>query len=112
MADSARRRPLREAAPLFFALGDGTRIELLERLAAGGPDSITALSAGTAVSRQAVTKHLKVLEAAGLVLGQKQGREHLWVLLPARLDEAGSYLARISTQWDAALERLRAFVEE
>ena len=107
----AALRRLRTAVPLFAALGDGTRIELLLQLAADGPGSITKLSASSELTRQAVTKHLTVLEAAGLVRGQRKGREHLWALEPARIDEAREYLELISAQWDDALERLRGFVE-
>jgi DNA-binding transcriptional ArsR family regulator len=102
----------REAAPLFAALGDETRLGIVLRLADEGPQSITRLTAGTTVTRQAVTRHLVVLERAGVVRGKKRGREHLWELELARLDEAGRWLAVISRQWDDALARLRAMVEE
>lgn len=103
--------PPREAAPLFAALGDGTRLQLLARLSSGGPRSITDLSRASAVSRQAITKHLGVLSGAGLVRSRRQGRECLWELEPGRLDDAHRYLEGISRQWDEALDRLRAFVE-
>ena len=102
---------VRNAAPLFAALGDETRLRLLVRLAASGPDSIARLSAESAVSRQAITKHLDVLSRAGLVRGQRRGREHIWQLEPRRLAEAQVYLDRISRQWDEALERLKLFAE-
>lgn len=110
-AEARRLRRLREAVPLFAALGDGTRLELLTRLAGGEAQSITALSAGTELTRQAVTKHLGVLAQAGLVRGERRGREHLWVLEPVRLAEAQACLDMIAAQWDDALARLKAFVE-
>jgi DNA-binding transcriptional ArsR family regulator len=102
----------RDAAPLFAALGDETRLRLVMRLSSGGPGSITQLSAKSAVSRQAITKHLRVLSDAGLVRSARRGREHVWELEPGRLVDAHQYLDRISQQWDEALERLRRFVEE
>lgn len=105
------RPDARRAAPLFAALGDETRLLLLGRLATGGPGSIAHLSERSDVTRQAITKHLGVLSDAGLVRSAKRGRERIWELAPARLADAHAYLERISTQWDDALERLRAFVE-
>jgi DNA-binding transcriptional ArsR family regulator len=99
------------AAPLFAALGDATRLRLLGRLA-GGPLSITRLSEGTGVTRQAITRHLHALGAVGLVRHARRGRERLWDLDPRRLDKAKRYLDQISAQWDDAAERLRAFVED
>ena len=103
---------VRDAAPLFAALGDPTRLGLVVRLSSGGPESIARLSQGVDVSRQAVTKHLQVLSDAGLVRGFRRGRQHIWELEPDRLDDARDYLDRIDAQWDAALERLRHLVEE
>jgi DNA-binding transcriptional ArsR family regulator len=103
--------PVRDAAPLFAALGDETRLRLVLRLSSGGPGSITQLSATSAVSRQAITKHLRVLADAGLVRSTRRGREQVWDLDPRRLDDAHEYLDRISRQWDAALARLKRFVE-
>ncbi|WP_291270380.1 metalloregulator ArsR/SmtB family transcription factor [Geothrix sp.] len=103
--------PVREAAPLFAALGDRTRLQLVARLCSGGPLSISGLSRSAAVSRQAITKHLGVLSEAGLVRSRRQGRECIWELEPRRLDDAHRYLERISRQWDDALDRLRVFVE-
>jgi DNA-binding transcriptional ArsR family regulator len=104
--------PVRDAAPLFAALGDETRLKLLVRLATGGPESIAALSARATVSRQAIKKHLDVLARAGLVRGDRRGREHVWRLEPKRLGAAMVYLDKISRQWDDALERLKRFVEQ
>ena len=108
----AARSPVHDAAPLFAALGDETRLRLVLRLSSGGPRSITQLSAKSAVSRQAITKHLRVLADVGLVRSTRRGREQVWDLEPRRLADAHAYLDRISTQWDAALTRLKRFVEE
>jgi DNA-binding transcriptional ArsR family regulator len=102
---------LLQAAPLFAALGDETRLEIVGRLCTGGPQSIVRLTDGSKVSRQAVTKHLHALEEAGLVQSTRDGRERIWELRVKRLVEAQRYLAQISDQWDEALERLRALVE-
>jgi DNA-binding transcriptional ArsR family regulator len=104
--------PVRDAAPLFAALGDETRLRLVLRLSSGGPGSIARLSEKSKVSRQAITKHLEVLHGAGLVRSNRQGRERVWELAPERLAAAHGYLDRISAQWDDALGRLRAFVED
>lgn len=101
----------RDAAPLFFALGDETRLRLLARLSSGGPGSIARLAASSPVSRQAITKHLQVLSRAGLVRSSRRGRERIWELQPRRLADAHAYLDRISREWDQALARLKAFVE-
>ena len=103
---------VRDAAPLFAALGDETRLGILLRLSKEGPASIATLGADAQVSRQAVTKHLEVLESAGLVQGRREGRERIWEVERRRLARAGEYLERISRQWDDALERLRLHVEE
>jgi len=102
----------RAAAPLFAALGDETRLRMLMRLAASGPESIARMSAKSHVSRQAITKHLQVLEQAGFVVGERRGREHIWRLRPQQLQEVHAQLDRISGQWEDALERLRAFVQD
>lgn len=101
----------RDAAPLFAALGDATRFRLLVRLANGGPGSIARLSARSQVSRQAITKHLEVLSAAGLVRSDRRGRERIWEIEPRRLEEARRHLDLIARQWDDALDRLKRFVE-
>lgn len=101
----------REAVPVFAALADPTRLGLLRRLSADGPLSITRLSAGTGVTRQAITRHLQALGAAGLVRDLRRGRERVFDLDLKRLEVAKRYLDHISAQWDAAVDRLRAFVE-
>jgi DNA-binding transcriptional ArsR family regulator len=100
------------AAPLFAALGDQTRLALLDRLGSSGPQSITRLTVGSAVTRQAITKHLQILAAAGLVHDSWRGRERIWTLETNRLAEARRSLDQIAQHWDEALERLRSFVEE
>ena len=100
------------SAVLFAALGDKTRLRLVTRLCNDGPMSITRLTAGSRVTRQAIRKHLRKMEEAGLVRSRKRGRERVWQLEQRRLEEARQYLAVISKQWDDALGRLRKFVEE
>jgi DNA-binding transcriptional ArsR family regulator len=99
------------SAPVFAALGDETRLQLVARLCDGGPQSIKRLSSGLAVTRQAVTKHLEVLESAGLVRSSRLGRERVWELEPQQLQAARAYLELISQQWDEVLNRLKAAVE-
>ena len=96
---------------IFAALGDPTRLRLVAILCAGGAFSIAHLTAGTDISRQGVTKHLRVLADAGVVRDVKRGRERLWQLEPDQLDEARRALEVIGRQWDEALDRLKAFVE-
>src|SRR5215510_3226660 len=103
---------LKTRATVFAALGDQTRLSMLGRLSAGTPQSISRLTIGTRLTRQAVTKHLRVLEAAGVVRSTRAGRESLFALEPKPLAEARSYLDEVSRQWDDALARLKAFVEE
>ena len=110
-AHSAAAR-LARAAPLFAALGDETRLRLVARLGAEGPLPIVRLTEGTTVSRQAVTKHLDALEGAGVVRSFRAGRERIWELETKRLEEARRHLDTIASQWDRAIERLRAFVKE
>jgi DNA-binding transcriptional ArsR family regulator len=99
------------AASIFAALGDETRLNIVSRLCAGGPQSIVQLTDGMDVSRQAVTKHLNALEDAGLVRSAREGRERIWEMRTNRLSSARAYLDRISDKWDEALLRLRAAVE-
>jgi DNA-binding transcriptional ArsR family regulator len=100
------------SAPIFAALGDETRLRLVFRLCDGGPMSITRLTAGSKVTRQAITKHLRVMEEAGLLRSKRHGRESVWQLDQRRLRDARHYLDLISKQWDEALGRLRSFVED
>jgi len=102
---------IEESASIFFALGDETRLGLVSRLCDGGPSSIAKLTESFDMTRQAITKHLRVMEDAGLVRRSQQGRESQWRLEPRRLAEARRHLEAISAQWDGALMRLKKFVE-
>jgi len=102
----------KDSAPVFAALGDKTRLRLISRLCDDGPMSITRLTTGSKVTRQAITKHLRVMEEAGLVRSARHGRESVWQLDQRRLKDARRYLDLISKQWDGALGRLRELVEE
>ena len=104
--------PRRNAAPLFAALGDRTRLKVVTRLSAGRPMSISELTHGSGVTRQAVTKHLRVLAGAGLVRGVRHGRRRIFEIDPRPFRQAGRYLDLVSRQWDAALARLKQSVEE
>ena len=111
-APNAAARKVASAALVFAALGDETRLALVSRLSSEGPRSIAELSAGASVTRQAITKHLRALSAAGLARDARRGRESIWELTPGRLESARRYLDEVSAQWDLALGRLKAFVEE
>ncbi|MGE3348079.1 MAG: ArsR/SmtB family transcription factor [Ramlibacter sp.] len=100
-----------DLAPVFFALGDKTRLRLIAVLCAGGAFSIAQLTANTDITRQAVTKHLQVLADAGLVQDLKIGRERLWQFDPTQLEAARQSLEVIGRQWEQALDKLKAFVE-
>jgi len=102
---------LRTRASVFAALGDETRLGLLARLTDGEPLSIARLTEGTRLTRQAVTKHLRVLEEVGVVISVKAGRESRFALDPRPIVSAQEYLEHVSRQWDTALARLRALVE-
>ena len=97
---------------MFAALGDTTRLALVAKLLDGQPHSIAALSSGSKITRQAVTKHLTVLEEVGLVAKTKEGRESLYVLDPTPLDSLKEYLDVISVQWDQTLHNLKSFIED
>ena len=104
-------RPDRTAA-LFAALGDRTRIKLIELLSDGESRSIQELTSGSRISRQAMTKHLRVLEQASLVRSARSGREVRFHLEKAELDHAREFLAKVAAQWELALERLAVHVQE
>jgi len=109
----SRRAGIRRApAPVFAALGDETRLALIATLCGGEPSSISRLTAGSTLTRQAITKHLRILERAGIVRCVRQGRESLFELDPSSLKEVGEHLDRVSRQWDQALTRLRLLVEK
>lgn len=109
---SKDRPKLDSAAPVFAALGDETRLGLVARLSAGDRISITRLTERTGVTRQAVTRHLEVLEDAGVVRGTRRGRERLWEIEPKRIDLARRSLDEISRWWDNKLSALKAKLEE
>jgi DNA-binding transcriptional ArsR family regulator len=109
---SAKRRGARKVrAAVFAALGAETRLTLVEKLSTGTPQSISRLAEGSTLTRQAITKHLRVLEDAGLVQSIRVGRESLFEFRSEPLKELQSYLEHVSEQWDEALARLKAFVE-
>lgn len=112
---SARSKPIvtsTNSAHIFAALGDATRLRLVHHLCKDGPTSITRLAAGAKITRQAITKHLHVMQHAGLARSRRRGRESLWQLNERRLQEARYYLDQISKQWDDALGKLQKFVED
>jgi DNA-binding transcriptional ArsR family regulator len=109
---SRSARAWADAAPVFAALGDPTRLRIVDRLSTEGPLSIARLTEGTTVTRQAITKHLDALAGAGLVRDAREGRERVYELETKRLERARACLDRISRQWDVAIDRLRAMVEE
>jgi DNA-binding transcriptional ArsR family regulator len=111
MPKSSGRATLTRTAPVFTALGDETRLRIVSRLAREGPLSITRLTDGTRLSRQAISKHLRVLSDAGLARARRRGREQLWQIEARRLRDARRCLGEISAQWDEAISRLRTLVE-
>jgi DNA-binding transcriptional ArsR family regulator len=98
-------------APVFAALGDGTRLLLIRKLCLGQPRSISELTEDSELTRQAITKHLRVLENVGLVHGERRGREMLFRLTPKPMEEAKKYLDLVSEQWEQTLARLKSFIE-
>jgi DNA-binding transcriptional ArsR family regulator len=103
---------LQGRAHVFAALGDRTRLEILAKLCRGKPQSIVQLTEGSALTRQAITKHLRVLESAGMVHGVRAGRERLFRFNPEPMQQAQEFLDLVSEQWDQALARLKSFVED
>jgi DNA-binding transcriptional ArsR family regulator len=113
MSPTSRNRTRRpQSSTLFAALGDGTRLALVSKLSSGQPASIAQLTAGSRLTRQAITKHLGVLRRAGMVQSTRAGREQLFTLDPRPMHEMQRYLDRVSHQWDQALLRLKSFVED
>ena len=108
----SRLDPLRTRASVFAALGDETRLSVLSKLCSGVPQSISRLTAGTNLSRQAVTKHLRVLANAGVVRSARVGRESLFQLEPQPIETVRDYLDQVSRHWDDALARLKSHVGE
>ena len=111
MSNASPARALKSPAPVFAALGDATRLKLLGRLIDGRPRSIAQLADGLDLTRQGITKHLRVLQRAGIVRARSVGRENQFSYVPEPLDRARSYLETVSAQWDEALGRLKSFVE-
>lgn len=105
------KAPYSESAPVFAALGCVTRLELLSRLGDSKDSSITELTDGLDLTRQAITKHLQVLQDAGIVDSRRVGRESRFTIRPGSITRAADYLARVSDQWDRSIARLRATVE-
>jgi len=106
MAGKRQRR-----APVFAALGDETRLSLVAKLCGGQPHSISELTEGSKLTRQAITKHLRVLESAGMVHSVRTGRESRFQFDPEPMEGIKEYLDFVSEQWDQALSRLKSFVE-
>jgi DNA-binding transcriptional ArsR family regulator len=106
---AATRRP---RAPVFAALGDEVRLSLIAKLCAGQPHSISQLTEGSRLTRQAITKHLRALESVGIVHSVHKGRESLFKFDPKPIEETRKYLDSVSEQWDQALSRLKSFVED
>lgn len=114
MSRAVRKRtsPKRKMhAPVFAALGDETRLSLVAKLSEGRPRSISQLTEGTKLSRQAITKHLLVLEGVGIVRSVRIGRESLFEFDSEPIEEIKEYLNQVSQQWDKTLLRLKSFVE-
>ncbi|MBV9236051.1 MAG: helix-turn-helix transcriptional regulator [Xanthobacteraceae bacterium] len=107
-----RASAVRARASVFAALGDETRLAMVGTLADGQAQSIARLTAGTNLTRQAVSKHLRVLESAGIVRLVRVGRESRFELEPHAIDDVRAYLDQVSKQWDDALARLKLLVEE
>jgi DNA-binding transcriptional ArsR family regulator len=102
----------RGCAAIFAALGDQTRLEVIAKLCSGQPHSISELTVGSKLTRQAITKHLRVLQRAGIVHGVRAGREKRFEFDPEPMQEIKQYLDIVSAQWDQALARLKSFVED
>jgi DNA-binding transcriptional ArsR family regulator len=98
-------------ASVFAALGDETRLLLVAKLCGGRPRSISQLTEGSKLTRQAITKHLRVLENAAIAHSVRVGRESLFEFDPEPMEQAKKYLEFVSEQWDQALSRLKSFVE-
>jgi DNA-binding transcriptional ArsR family regulator len=99
-------------APVFDALGDANRLRIIVRLCDLGPSSTSQVINIIPVTRQAASKHLALLENAGLVTSSRRGRERIWTVQTEPLARTSDYLNQLSRRWDAAVDRLRAFVEE
>ena len=98
-------------APIFAALADPMRRNLLLNLAEHSPRTATQLKEDYTISRQGILKHLQILEEAGLVTVRQQGREKQYSLHPDPLREVDAWIKALSSKWDERLLRLKAFVE-
>src|SRR6201998_4724495 len=115
MSQKNRRKAIasgRGRALVFAALGDDTRLLLIAKLCNGQPHSISELTEGSKLTRQAITKHLRVLQRAGIVHGVRAGRERRFEWQPKPMREMKQYLDNVSEQWDEALARLKSFLED
>ncbi len=112
MSHKSRSVAAKRRAPVFAALGDETRLALVAKLCGGQPHSISQLTEGSKLTRQAITKHLRVLEGAGIVHRERAGRESRFQFDPKPIEGIQEYLDLVSEQWDQALARLKSFVEE
>jgi len=106
------RSQVRTPAAVFAALGDQTRLSLVAKLCRGQPASISQLTEGSRLTRQAITKHLRVLERAGIVRAVRSGRQSLFEFDPKPIESIRDYLDVVSAEWDQALARLKSFVED
>jgi DNA-binding transcriptional ArsR family regulator len=96
---------------VLAALADPTRQRVLESVAARGEATATMVAAELPVSRQAIAKHLAILERAGLVASRKQGREMRYSVCPERLDATARWMGNLAAEWDARLARLKRLAE-
>jgi DNA-binding transcriptional ArsR family regulator len=115
MSHKSRSRTVLNRQPraaVFAALGDEMRLALVAKLCAGQPRSISELTEGSRLTRQAVTKHLRVLEGVGIVRSNHRGRETRFEFDPQPIEGMKQYLDFVSQQWDQALARLKALVEK
>jgi DNA-binding transcriptional ArsR family regulator len=106
------KRNSQTVADVFFALGDATRLQVVRKLIGGAEMSATQIAYGAKVTRQAIVKHLQVLQKAGLVRPEKHGREVLYHLTEASIADAREFLNEIAASWDRAIARLRRIVED
>jgi len=114
MTPASAQRAIRASsvAPAFAALGDPTRLKMLQRLGREGPQNITSLAAKVDITHQAVSKHLRVLENAQLISSTRNGRDRIWAIEADSMKDLHAFLDDISGQWDMALRALRKMVEE
>ena len=95
----------------FWALSDPVRLEILDRISSGSEVTVSQLAAVLPITRQAVSRHVRTLEEAGLVKGSQEGREHRYHVDTAPLDDARRWLDRRVASWEDALRRLATYLE-